>query len=224
MTKDRKGTQVSRNVMADFVNPREIDFSIFISDGSTGESVEVPFELTAKNFLDFANDDLKDKSLRETINALGNIKRSIDCLFDSLLFAVDFLEDSKRERWSFPEKMSFLGEIGIIAPYILSRINSTRNLLEHEFKKPNRKEVEVAYDVATLLYFATTRFTRLFLDSIGLRTEDKKWRLRINVDRRNRTMEISINEKELSFSWEKNSEDYKKWLYVLYQAQYQCGI
>ncbi len=92
--------------------------------------------------MDFACDDLKGDSLRDTINALGNIKRSIDCLFDSLPFAVNFSEDSKRGRWTFPEKMNFLGEIGIITPDILSKINSMRNLLEHEFKKPDRKEVE----------------------------------------------------------------------------------
>ena len=210
--------------MTDFINPKDIDFSILRIDGSTGESIEIPFDLTAKNFLDFAGDDLKSDSPRETINALGNIKRSIDCLFDSLLFAVNFFEDSKRGRWSFPEKMSFLGEIGIITPYILSRINSMRNLLEHEFKKPDRKEVEVAYDVATLLYFATTRFAKHFLNDIYLTTDDEKVKLGINVKRESRVIEISFNEQTLSFSWEKNPEDYKKWLWVLYQAQYQCGI
>ena len=215
--------QVSGNAMSDFINPKNIDLSVLKNAGSAGESVEVPFELLAKNFLDFACDDLKGDSLRDTINALGNIKRSIDCLFDSLLFAVNFLEDSKRGRWTFPEKMSFLGEIGIITPYILSRINSMRNLLEHEFKKPDRKEVEVAYDVAVLLCSATIRFTKIFISGMGLETEDEKWSLDINVDRKARKMNVSLGKQELSISWEKNPEDYKKWLYVLYQAQYQWG-
>jgi hypothetical protein len=96
--------------------------------------------------------DLRGQTMRDTVNALSNTKRSIDCLFDSLLLAVGFLEDSKQQRWSFPEKMAFLSEIGIITPYVLGRINSTRNLLEHEFRRPNRSDVETAYDVATLLF------------------------------------------------------------------------
>jgi hypothetical protein len=208
--------------MTTFISPKDIDFSKLAIDGFTGESIEVPFELTAKNFLDFASDDLKGNSPRNTINALGNIKRSIDCLFDSLLFAVNVLEDSKRGRWTFPEKMSFLSEIGIITPYILSKINSMRNLLEHEFKKPDRKDVEVAYDIAVLLYFATTRFTKNFLDDLVLTTEDEKEALHIDVKRKNRTMKVSYGGQELSFTWKKNPEDYKKWLYVLYQIQYQC--
>jgi hypothetical protein len=205
-------------------NPKDIDFSKLISQGCVGEDIKVPFDLTAKNFLDFAGDDLKNDSPRETINALSNIKRSIDCLFDSLLFAINFLEDSRREKWSFPEKMTFLGEIGLITPYILSKINSTRNLLEHEFKKPERKEIEIAYDVAILLYYATVRFTQQFINDLSLETPDEKVKLSISVERKTKVMKISFNGQELSFSWEKNPEDYKKWLYVLYQAQYQLPV
>ena len=214
--------QVSKSAMTDFINPKEIDYSKLTSEGSVFESVEIPFELKVKDFLDFASDDLKGDSLRETINALSNIKRSIDCLFDSLLFVVNFLEDSKRDKWSFPEKMNFLGEIGIIAPYVLSRINSMRNLLEHEFRKPDRKEVEVAYDVATLLYSATARFTKSYTNERYLAPEDKKWNLTVRVDRESRTIEVTFNKQKSSFTWNKNPEDYKKWLYVLYRFEYEC--
>ena len=202
------------------INPKDIDLSKLEIGDYTTSDIEVPFELTAKDFLDFASDDLKGQSIRDTVNALGNIKRSIDCLFDSLLFAANFLEDSKRERWTFPEKMNFLGEIGIITPYILGRINSARNLLEHEFKKPVRKDVETAYDVAVLLYYATTRFTKSFAEELALTSEDETWRLNIQLNRKDRKIEISCRSEDISVSWDESPEDYKRWLYIVYQAQY----
>ena len=95
--------------MARTIDPQFINCHKSEILGVSAEDVEFPFQLTPKDFLDFASDDLKGGSPVNSVNALGNIKRSIDCLFDSLLFAVGFLEDSKQERWTFPEKMNFLG-------------------------------------------------------------------------------------------------------------------
>ena len=206
--------------MTSRINPRDIDLSKLIIAGASVGEIEVPFEFSSKDFLDFASEDLKGQSMRDTVNALGNIKRSIDCLFDSLLFAVNFLQDSKRGRWTFPEKMTFLGEIGIITPYILGRINSARNLLEHEFKKPDRADVEVAYDVAVLLYYATVRFTKGFVDQMGLSTRDEKWSLDMDVERGERKINISHDGQSFSVTWDENPEEYKRWLSVIYQAQY----
>ena len=206
--------------MVDYIDPRGLDLSKLLPVGSTAESVEVPFELKAQDFLDFASDDIKGQSLKDTVNALGNIKRSIDCLFDSLLFAVNFLEESKRGRWAFPEKMNFLGEIGIIAPHIIHKINSARNMLEHEFKKPIRKDVETAYDVALLLYHATVKFTKLFVDAMGFSTKDEKWKIDIEVNRVERKIKITTDSQSITVAWDKSPEDYKKWLHLIYQAQY----
>jgi hypothetical protein len=190
------------------------------------QDVEIPFELTSKDFLEFAGEDLTGKSVRNTVNALSNIKRSIDCLFDSLLFAVDFIEDSKRGRWTFPKKMAFLGEIGIITPYILGRINSLRNLLEHQFKEPTRTEVETAYDIAKLLFSATYRFTRRFYDylDISLEYEGQPIFLHIKIQQEDRTieitdrMDISLCKVNMTVKWIENPEEYKEWLRVVYEA------
>lgn len=204
------------------ITPRDVDLSVLQIKESGSEDIEVPFEFSSKDFLDFASEDLKGKSTRDTVNALGNIKRSIDCLVDSLLFVINFLEDSKGERWTFPEKMSFLGEIGIITPYILGKINSMRNLLEHEFKEPIREEVDTAYDVAILFYYATVRFTKVFLDHLILETKDETWGIAMDLNRENRNIEIAVDSGNLSVSWDKTPEDYKKWMYIFYQAQYLC--
>ena len=208
--------------MTSRIDPKDIDVHKLEFEAAAYDEFEVPFELSTKDFLDFASDDLKGQLMRDTVNALGNIKRSIDCLFDSLLFVESFLEDAKRERWTFPEKMNFLGEIGIITPYILGKINSARNLLEHEFKKPSRKDVETAYDVANLLYYATIRFTKNSANLLDLTTEDGKWGLEIKVNRNDKKITIGAKSQEFSVSWDESPEDYKRWLHVLYQAQYLC--
>lgn len=206
--------------MVALIDPRKIDTHNSEIMSVSADDVGIPFEITSRDFLNFASEDLKGQSAKDTINALSNIKRSIDCLFDSLLFAVGFLEDSKRDRWTFPEKMSFLGEIGIIAPYVLGKINSARNLLEHEFRKPNRAEAETAYDVATLLYYATFRFTRRFYHLVDMSIEYEKEAiaLEISVQEENRTIYVSTNSQKFVVTWSENPEDYKRWLRVVYQA------
>ena len=207
--------------MTSSIDPKDIDINKLIPLGSSLETgIEVPFELTSKDFLDFASEDLKGKSMRDAVNALGNIKRSIDCLFDSLLYVVNFLEDSRRERWTFPEKMNFLGEIGIITPYILGKINSSRNLLEHEFKKPVRNDVEMAYSVALLLYYATVRFTKGYVMGMGVKTEDDTWELHISINNEERKIELSHDRQRFLVTYDENPEDYKRWLRFIYQVSY----
>jgi len=219
MLSENGNSEVGDKVRSKSLDPRRINIHMSEIMSVNAQDIEIPFELTSKDFLDFASEDLKGQSIRNTVNALSNIKRSIDCLFDSLLFAVDFLEDSKRERWTFPAKMTFLSEIGIITPYILGRINSFRNLLEHEFRKPDRSEVETAYDVATLLFSATFRFTRRFYDflDISLEYEGQPIALEIQIHE-DRTIHISNHRQNLTVKWSENPENYKEWLKVIYAA------
>jgi hypothetical protein len=206
--------------MANIIDPRRINAQKFKIEGVSAYEVEIPFELTPKDFLDFACEDLKGHSVKDTVNALSNIKRSIDCLFDSLLFAVGFHEDSKRKRWAFPEKMKFLGEIGMITPLVLGRINSARNLLEHQFKKPDRAEVETAYDIATLLHNATFRFTKRFCHLVDMSIEYEKEdiALEISIDDRNRTIDVSTYGQEFRVRWSEDPQGYKEWLSIVYQV------
>jgi hypothetical protein len=43
-------------------------------------------------------------------------------------------------------------------PTILRRINQKRNLLEHEYRNPEKEQVQDAFDVATLLLAYTDKF------------------------------------------------------------------
>jgi len=101
-------------------------------------------------YLNFARRDMIEGDTRALVNALGNIKRAIDCQLDVLLEMHGLLKMSQEKRWSFPKKIEIIRKIGIVAPNILKLINLKRNELEHKHKKPTKEEVMEFLDIAEL--------------------------------------------------------------------------
>jgi len=120
--------------------------------------IKVPFDLTSKDFLAFAQCDLRGEYGHRLVNGLSNIKRAINCQLDSLLVGFGLFQLSRKGNWGFPYKAEQLNKVGIISPSILRKINQKRNLLEHEYRKPEAEQVEDALDVATLFVTYTNRF------------------------------------------------------------------
>jgi hypothetical protein len=202
------------------------NFDAVRMDGWGNFDVEVPFETTAREFLEFAEHDLRNEYGHHLINSLSNVKRAIDCQIDSLLFGFGMLEISRKDRWSFPKKIDFLNYIGIISPRILKRINQKRNLLEHEFKKPLKSEVEDALDVAILFTEYTERFLVRALkdctvydekkqDCFDIELDSKKQRIKLSyfvtVKNENRKIKRTINSGSDKYA------DYLKFFISLYR-------
>ncbi|TGU85078.1 hypothetical protein EN829_062855, partial [Mesorhizobium sp. M00.F.Ca.ET.186.01.1.1] len=115
------------------------------------EEVRIPFEVTSLEYLSFAEYDLKfGVEKHKLINALSNAKRSLDCQIDSLFVAFGLYDLAKRKGWSIPKKLETLKLLGILAPRILSKINSIRNLMEHQYIVPNEEQVTDFIDIAAL--------------------------------------------------------------------------
>lgn len=102
------------------------------------------------DYLNFARRDLVENDDRALVNAIGNIKRAIDCQLDVLLEIYGLLRLSMKQKWGFPRKIEIIQKTGVISPNILKRINKTRVDLEHFHKKPEREKVLMAVDVAEL--------------------------------------------------------------------------
>lgn len=119
------------------------------------EPIEIPFELTPREFLTFAKEDLKTDGLRSFVNALSNAKRAIDCQLDSLIYCYGLFKTSDREKWTFPKKIDILNKIGLEIPNIVMKVNTSRVELEHKYKKPDRHIVEDWVDVAELFIKST---------------------------------------------------------------------
>lgn len=113
------------------------------------------YEICAEDFLEFAKEDSKGQNLRSWVNALGNVKRAIECRVDSLLFNYCLHKKSEKERWDFPKKIEIIQQLGIVAPDILKRINKKRNELEHRYVKPTEDYVNDAIGVSELFLAAT---------------------------------------------------------------------
>lgn len=118
--------------------------------------VTVPLMLMSENstkpidYLTFARRDLVEGDTRALINALGNIKRAIECQLDIFLEMYGLFKLSIKEKWNFPKKIDVVRKIGIVAPSILRLINSKRNKMEHYHETPKKEEVVEFLDVAEL--------------------------------------------------------------------------
>jgi len=203
----------------EILNPLTLNVRKYRIESASHEDVRVPFEITAYDFLEFAGQDLQEKHERSIVNALSNVKRSIDCLCDSLLFVMNYSKKSKKEKWDFPDKINFLGKLGIITPYVLRRINSMRNLLEHEFRMPEREDVETAFDVANLFYHATGRFTKRFPRDFELVNDGDNFVFAIEYDRKKHRTKIE-NKEGKSIEFGEDTKEYFEWLAKFFEIQY----
>ncbi len=141
-------------------------------DSCTHDNVKTGFDISPNEFLKFAEYDLTAKYDHHLVNSLSNTKRAIDSQLDFLLIGFGLSERSKK--WNFPTKINFLNSVGIISPRILNKINKKRNLLEHEYKNPNKEDVEDALDVAELFVNYTNKYLFQAVDEFELSHNDEE--------------------------------------------------
>jgi hypothetical protein len=116
-------------------------------------------DIDGREFLSFAKQDLEEDSDRGRVNALSNAKRAIECRMDEILKLFNLWSFCSRQGLNLPQKLLFLRtKLGITAPDILKNlITSKRNILEHEYIRPERQEVRNCVDLTELFLKATDR-------------------------------------------------------------------
>jgi hypothetical protein len=144
--------------MTSIITVKELLDKSFEMVSSLGFDGKLRFsEIEAEDFLEFAKEDSKGRDLRSCVNALGNVKRAIECRIDSILYVYCLHKKSEKEKWDFPKKIEIIEQLGIVAPSILKRINKKRNELEHRYVKPTEEEVDDGRDVAKLFLAYTSQ-------------------------------------------------------------------
>lgn len=118
--------------------------------------------LSASNLLDFAIADLKDgdvaasASPRHLVNALSNAKKALHLRLEDV--CLGFGCGSLKSVKSFPKLIAYARNCGVVAPRVLERLNSRRNMVEHEFDVPKKEDVENFVDVVQLFLAVTDRW------------------------------------------------------------------
>jgi len=154
----------------------------------------LPMEIEPAEFLVQAEEDLLTGGLSASINSITNAKRAIVCQMDQALLSLGYDAYS----WNIPKKIDCLKELGLLMPAILRKVSFTRNVLEHEYKKPSRDEVETGLDVATLFVMATSNLFKPFGDSLELGCD------RSFIEERHRyakTVRLSLRREEQTVSY-----------------------
>ncbi|PGS18932.1 hypothetical protein COC59_29880 [Bacillus cereus] len=124
-------------------------------EGSSGIFASYPeFDLYPRNFLKFAKIELdflkeKEENLIHIINCLSHLKRAVDCQFDLFLYHLNLYELIKEKNLKFDKKLNFLKDIGIFESTSISRLNTIRNKMEHDYKIPDILEIEVYFDLVS---------------------------------------------------------------------------
>ncbi len=127
---------------------------------------DCPFANTPQDFITFAKADVFAGGVRGLINGLSNAKRAIDCQAETFIACLGLtpenlskqlgvvglaeLNHAKQSTNDSPLKFRLLAELGVATPAIITRMRRLRNDLEHEYKRPRRRDVYDAIDVAEL--------------------------------------------------------------------------
>jgi len=181
------------------------------TDGFESQPLELPWDLRAEDFLDFANADLglQEGDRRSVVNALSNAKRALHCQLDSIIIACGLHCHRATATANFSKKLATVSKLGVIAPRVLSKVNQSRNLMEHEYVSPSYESVCDFVDVVALFVAGTTQVThwpvfawgpynRSGYDnvSVGAELDSSVGRLKIRyrIDRRKGTLTLYAGE------------------------------
>lgn len=132
------------------------------------------FDINPYDFLEFAKSDYRNKDKKGMVDALSNSKRSIDCQVDWIIsyLGYDYLNFSERR---YPEirtlinefeenvdaykdlslKLRFIQSLELTSVFLISKIRTLRNKLEHQYMLPSNDEVREAIEVAEIFINAT---------------------------------------------------------------------
>ena len=124
------------------------------SEGGGGTYPTLPsFDLCAHDYISYAEDELEqhlsNNSNRNLINCVLHLKRAIECQLDTFLHAYALYDLFEKRNLGLNKKLDFMKEIGALSSRTLSRFNTLRNKLEHQYEVPKIADIELYFDLAS---------------------------------------------------------------------------
>lgn len=130
---------------------------------SSSEALEFDGVVSPQQYLDFAKRDINEMDgLRSLANAVSNAKRSLHLQSELLSDALGIKSIMPKGQISFPKRIGFLRDCGIVGGVILNKLNSIRNTVEHDYVVPEASVVQDFIDVVDLFFAASERLIRNF--------------------------------------------------------------
>jgi hypothetical protein len=128
-------------------------------------------EITPAMYLEYARKDLQDEGeARNIINAVSNAKRALHLQVDTIVEGYGYHKLKRSSK--FPAKLEFLGEIGIATPSIISKLNTLRNKVEHDYAVPELEQIQDYCDIVELFLRATESTINTFPDMVELESNE----------------------------------------------------
>jgi hypothetical protein len=163
------------------------------------------FDISPKDFLRFAKEDLKEGDERGFINSITNSKRAIDSQIDETIEKLisksdnfnpivnDFLKYFEFES-DIPIKLRIIHSLNLAPSLLISKSRTLRNKLEHIYKKPQVQEVKEALDVAELFIGSVTGKLGMIWTEFEI------------VDWKNNELVFEFSEKKFKIDYKKNDK------------------
>lgn len=105
------------------------------------------YEISPKEFLEFADIDLRDTTVKGKVGAVSNLKRALDCQLDMFFKAVNIKSIFDSKNLKFSKKIQFLSDIGMLLTNAMNKLNTIRNRMEHNYLVPTIEDLEVYYEM-----------------------------------------------------------------------------
>ncbi|EJG1660229.1 hypothetical protein QNS37_004455 [Vibrio parahaemolyticus] len=114
-------------------------------------SVETEFQVTPREYLRFAEDELNRNTPVSLINCVSHLKRALDCQLDTFFEVYNLRALFKKRNIKIEKKLQFVGAIGFFNSRSLVRLNNIRNKMEHHYSIPDIEDIEVYFDLITAI-------------------------------------------------------------------------
>ena len=141
-------------------------FESLVWDSGTSGMGEFPeFDLTPFDYLNYAEKALSDSSLANNINCVAHLKRAAACEIDTLIHVLNL--PTPIRKWNFPRKLEMMGSFGFVSPRSISRLNSIRNAIEHDYSVPEIEDLQLYFDLISMFIYALEGSLNMLKNSGG---------------------------------------------------------
>lgn len=117
-------------------------------DASCGSDMNIPiYEISAEEFLGFAESAIAAGTKEGLINAVSNLKRALDCEMDLFFESINLKKIFSKNNLKFEKKTQFLADIGLFPIQSINKLNLMRNKMEHEYRQPEISDLYAYYEL-----------------------------------------------------------------------------